>query len=59
MRRLYCWYYAIRSVRNLALRFNRCTDVERVLLDAANGKRPLPDKNECRQLTFQLAGVAK
>ena len=51
------WYYALRSVRNLASRLNRCSEVESILLDAANGKRPLPGREECRALAFRLAGV--
>ena len=57
--RLRRWYYAIRSVRNLALRLGRCVVVEAVLLDVANGKREMLTKQECRELAFKLAGVGK
>lgn len=53
------YYYALRSVRNLAERFNRCVEVEQILLNVANGKRELLTKEECRELAFQLAGVKK
>jgi hypothetical protein len=33
---------------------NRRVEVEQVLLDAANGKRPLPDAKECRKLAMRL-----
>ena len=57
--RLRQWYYAARSVRNLALRLGRCVVVEAVLLDVANGKREMLTKQECRELAFRLAGVGK
>lgn len=53
------WWYALRSVRNLALRLNRCASVEVILLDVANGKREALSREECRKLAFQLAGVKK
>lgn len=53
------WWYAIRSVRNLALRLGRCVVVEATLLDVANGKREMLTKQECRELAFKLAGVGK
>lgn len=51
------YYYTVRSIRNLAARFNRCATVEAILLDSANGKIPLPDKETCRNLAMTLAGV--
>lgn len=33
---------------------NRRVSVEMVLLNAAAGKRPLPDREECRQLAYKL-----
>ena len=59
MRFYHRWYYFLSSLRNWGKRFNRCVDVESILLDVANKKRPELSREECRDLAFKLAGVTR
>jgi len=52
------WYF-LRSLRGWVKRFNRCVDVENILLDVANKKRPELSREDCRDLAFKLAGVTR
>lgn len=56
-RKLIQYYYAMRTFRNCAKALNRRSEVESVLLDVANGKRPMLTPKECRALAFKLAGA--
>jgi hypothetical protein len=53
---LWRWYYAARTFRNYGTSLNRRAEVESVLLNIANGKRPLLTPDECRALASKLAG---
>ena len=45
--------------RLLTGRLQRAVEVEDFLLQAAKGKEPLPDKEKCRQLAYQLGVPAE
>lgn len=46
--------YRLASIRDREDALNRRAAVEARLLDAASGKRPLPDRKECQELAFKL-----
>jgi len=54
------WYFAVRLpakwrlFRNTGNALNRRVTVENYLLDAAIGRKPLPDADKCRELAYKL-----
>lgn len=54
VRRVRCWYWNLRFLRNAAKSLNRRVDVENVLFAVAAGKRPLLTRDECRDLAYKL-----
>lgn len=57
-RHVFPWWWRLRHRwrmwRSTGDDLNRRVDVERVLLNAAAGRRPLPDAAECRRLAYKL-----
>lgn len=43
-----------RWLRDYEKSLNRRAQVEQELFDVANGKRPLPDRDKCRELALRL-----
>lgn len=54
MRWLIRMKYRILTFRDYGKMLNRCAAVEQILLDMYHGKKPLPDKDQCRELSRQL-----
>jgi hypothetical protein len=48
------WYYTLRSIRSHCAQLNRRAEVEQVLFNVANGKRPTLSPEECRALAMKL-----
>ena len=46
--------YRVLTFRDYGQVLNRCATVEQYLLDCHHGKKPLPDKEECRELARML-----
>lgn len=51
---LRAWWWKLRFLRSYAVSLKRRAEVEQRLLDAANGKAPVPDAQECRRLALKL-----
>lgn len=52
------FFYKIYRIFNYAESLNERVEVENELWKMARGKKPLPDKDKCRELAFKL-GVPK
>jgi hypothetical protein len=46
--------FRILTFRDYGRVLNRCATVEQILLDMYHGKKPLPDKDGCRELSRKL-----
>lgn len=53
------WRYRWINFMDGADSLSRRVTVEQVLLDCANGKRPTPDRDECRILAYKLGVPAR
>lgn len=53
-RALIRWRYRLANIYDHGEELNRRVAVECKLLAAAAGKRPLPDRDECKRLAYEL-----